>query len=445
MMHVFTWNEHFLTGFPTVDTQHQRLFELINQMGEILAAPQPVTDRVLDEVFRALAAYAAKHFKEEERLMQEAGVPVAYFEQHVQVHRDFVAQVKQMWSQRSILSSPAETIHGFLAAWLSSHILGDDQEMAREIHRARGEPERGEKSAAYGFAAAEVLQLALRILYKELMCMNQDLAEVNRGLEAKVAERTRELLQAEKMASIGQLAAGVAHEINNPIGFVNSNLGTLEHYVTDLLRLAEHAAATPAGAALRQEIDLDFLRTDTPDLVHESQDGLDRVRRIVASLKDFSRVDEAEWQEADLLAGLESTLNVALHELKYKAELQRELAPLPRVRCIPAQLNQVFLNLLVNAVQAIPEHGTITLRSGTEAQRVWIEIADTGCGMDEETQRRIFEPFFTTKPVGTGTGLGMSLTWDIIKKHGGSIDVNSTVGQGTTIRIWLPIAGPAGS
>jgi signal transduction histidine kinase len=166
------------------------------------------------------------------------------------------------------------------------------------------------------------------------------------------------------------------------------------------------------------------------------------VQKIVANLKDFSRVDQAEWQEADLLAGLESTINVASHELKYKADLMRELTPLPPVRCMPAQVNQVFLNLLVNAAQAIPDRGTITLRSGTEATSIWIEIADTGSGMDETTQRRIFEPFFTTKPVGKGTGLGMSLTYDIVKKHGGSIDVHSVVGQGTTIRVWLPISGP---
>lgn len=440
-MQAFSWNDSFRTGFPTVDAQHQRLFDLINQIGELLQKDEADDPALLEEVFRALAAYAALHFKEEEQLMRAAGVPDAYFTVHAAVHRDFIAQVKLMWGQRRIMSAPAETIHGFLAAWLSSHILGDDQEMARQIHLARGDSASAGQIARYSNAATDILQQALHILYRELMRMNRDLAAVNAVLERKVEERTRELLQAEKMASVGQLAAGVAHEINNPIGFVNSNLGTLERYVHDLVQLAGLAGKTPEGATLQGEIDFDFLKNDVPELLHESHEGLERVRRIVASLKDFSRVDQNEWQEADLLAGLDSTLSIAMHEIRYKADIVRELQPLPPIRCAPAQLNQVFLNLLVNAAQAIPEHGTITLRSGTEADRVWIEIADTGCGMDEATQHRIFEPFFTTKPVGTGTGLGMSLTWDIVKKHDGSIDVKSAVGQGTAIRVWLPING----
>ncbi|MDP1652885.1 MAG: bacteriohemerythrin [Rhodocyclaceae bacterium] len=467
-MQSFAWNDSFVTGFATVDVQHRNLFDLINRFGALLAQGPSAGGAALEAIFKELATYAVTHFKEEERLMREAGVPEEYFVHHAEIHRDFIAQVKVLWSQRNNMSAPAETIHGFLAAWLSAHILGEDQEMARQIHRAKGEPA---SSGADGTAAATVLQQAMRLLYKELARLNKDLAETNRGLEEKVESRTRalvdtnrqlqeeqaeltrllqkvqdtqsQLLQSEKMASIGQLAAGVAHEINNPIGFVTSNLGTLGRYGDQLLQLAELGAATPAGQALKQEIDLDYLKTDLDDLLRETHDGLERVRTIVANLKDFSRVDQAAWQEADLLAGLESTLNVTAHELKYKAEIVRELQPLPPVRCVPAQINQVFLNLLMNAAQAIPERGTITLRSRADAQSVWIEIADSGCGMDATTQRRMFEPFFTTKPVGAGTGLGMSLTYDIVKKHGGRIDVGSTLGQGTTIRVSLPIAGPA--
>lgn len=261
--------------------------------------------------------------------------------------------------------------------------------------------------------------------------------------ESKLAEHTRTMLQMEKMSSIGQLAAGVAHEINNPIGFVNSNLGTLGSYVSDLMRFVDLGAATPEGLALQKEIDLNYLRNDVRELLAESAEGLQRVRKIVANLKDFSHVGEVEWQETDLIAGLESTLNVAWHELKYKANIRRELTALPRVRCVPAQINQVFLNLLVNAAHAIDGKGDITLRSGVAGEQVWIEIADTGCGMDEATQRKIFDPFFTTKPVGVGTGLGMSISWDIVQKHTGSIDVTSTPGKGSCFRITLPIAGPA--
>lgn len=436
-MDAFVWNDCFRTGFATVDVQHRHLFELINRVGAQLGAGVAVTEASLDGLFRDLAAYAATHFKEEEHLMREAAVPQSYFERHARIHRDFVAQVKSLWAQRPVMSAPAETIHGFLAAWLSAHILGEDQEMARQILLARGEPAAA-IADTHGAAGTAVLQQALSLLYKELSRVNGDLAAANRDLEAKVATRTQALLASEKMASIGQLAAGVAHEINNPIGFVISNLNTLGRYADALLPLAELGAASPAGKTLSQNLDLGYLRTDMHDLLNETRDGLERVRKIVLDLKSFSHLDEAEWQDADLLAGLERTLNVTMHEWKDKADIVRELAPLPRVRCMPAQINQVFLNLLVNAAQSISGKGTITLRSGVAGAGVWIEVADTGCGMDEATQRRIFDPFFTTKPVGTGTGLGMAVTYDILKKHRGSLELQSAPGKGTTIRIRLP-------
>jgi len=284
------------------------------------------------------------------------------------------------------------------------------------------------------------------------------LAEANIALEAdrkaleellsRVEEAQQQLLQSEKMAAIGQLAAGVAHEINNPVGFVNSNLGTLKTYINNLLGVidAYEAAAADGDTAriakARQAADLDFLREDLPSLLSESQEGLGRVTKIVQDLKDFSRVDQAEYQLADLNAALESTLNVVWNELKYKADVIRELGEVPKVECVPAQINQVFMNLLVNAAQAIETHGRITIRSGEENNHVWFEIADTGKGMTPEVCKRIFEPFFTTKPVGKGTGLGLSISYDIIvKKHRGRFDVTSTPGIGTTFKLWLPIHG----
>ena len=168
------------------------------------------------------------------------------------------------------------------------------------------------------------------------------------------------------------------------------------------------------------------------------------VTKIVQDLKDFSRVDQAEHQLANLNDALESTLNVVWNEIKYKAEVVRELGDIPEIECVPAQINQVFMNLLVNAAQAIEQRGSITLRSGLENGYVWFEFADTGKGMNAETVKRIFEPFYTTKPIGQGTGLGLSISYDIIvKKHGGRIDVSSEPGQGTTFRLWLPQRMPA--
>jgi signal transduction histidine kinase len=159
----------------------------------------------------------------------------------------------------------------------------------------------------------------------------------------------------------------------------------------------------------------------------------------VFDLKTFSHVDQAEWTVADLHAGLESTLNIVWNELKYKADVVRDYGQLPEIECLPAQLNQVFMNLLVNAAQAIESHGTITLRTGQEGARVWLAVSDTGKGIAPENIGRVFDPFFTTKPVGKGTGLGLSLSYGIVKKHHGQIEVESTLGQGTTFRVWLPI------
>lgn len=264
----------------------------------------------------------------------------------------------------------------------------------------------------------------------------------------KVEEAQQQLLQSEKMAAIGQLAAGVAHEINNPVGFVNSNLGTLKTYVSQLLNVisAYEAGVPDEISAARKKADLDFLREDLPSLVAESQEGLSRVTKIVQDLKDFSHVDQAEHQRADLNAAIESTLNVVWNELKYKAEIIRELGDIPPVDCVPAQINQVFMNLLVNAAQAIEQQGKIYVRSGTENKQVWFEVEDTGQGMTEEVRNRIFEPFFTTKPVGKGTGLGLSISYDIIvKKHGGQLDVRSTPGQGTCFRLSLPLDSQLGA
>jgi signal transduction histidine kinase len=259
------------------------------------------------------------------------------------------------------------------------------------------------------------------------------------------------------MSSIGQLAAGVAHELNNPIGFVQSNLGSLEGYVKDLLEIldhshecAEHCTVTGKRAAwqkLVDEKDLHFIRTDVVQLLAESRDGADRVRRIVQNLRDFSHVSEDEWQWADLHKGIDSTLNLVWNELKYKAEVDKQYGALPAVYCMASQLNQVLMNLLVNAAQAIETQGRITIATGVEGgatpavAKVWVEIRDNGKGIPPENLKRIFDPFFTTKPVGQGTGLGLSLAWSIVEKHHGHIEVQSTVGQGTSFRIVLPVNG----
>ncbi|KJH78382.1 response regulator [Pseudomonas gregormendelii] len=306
------------------------------------------------------------------------------------------------------------------------------------------------------FDNVEVQQMANTLLAKWDMTERASLQmnHLEHLVQREVDERKQlesQLVQSEKLASLGQLAAGVAHEINNPIGFISSNLGTLDGYFQQLQEMldAYGQAETLIQAGewaerlqqLRERIELDFLREDIPLLIKESKDGINRVGRIVRDLKDFSRVDaNQEWQWINLQQGIESTLNIVANELKYKADVLREYQVLPDIECLPSQINQVFMNLIVNASQAIgPERGTLTLRTGHAAQSVWIEVQDTGSGIAPQNLQKIFDPFFTTKPVGQGTGLGLSLSYGIIKKHRGEITVRSEVGVGTTFRVELPI------
>ena len=308
--------------------------------------------------------------------------------------------------------------------------------------------------------------------YQVINRVNEDLQAANEGLEQRVEERTREfrqashalqveiderkqlesqLIGAEKLASLGQMAAGIAHEINNPIGFISSNLGTLAVYFGKLqdMLAAYNAAEDQLGSAavlqsldtLKTRLDLAYVEAEIPLLIQESRDGVARAAQIIKDLKEFSRADaHPQWEWASLQRGIDSTLNIATYAVKYKADIVKHYQPLPDIECLPAQLNQVILNLVVNAAQAIgPERGTITLRNGVQGDSVWLEISDTGSGIAPDVLPKIFDPFFTTKPLGQGTGLGLSLSYGIVKKHRGTISVRSEQGVGTTFRIDLPI------
>jgi two-component system NtrC family sensor kinase len=283
---------------------------------------------------------------------------------------------------------------------------------------------------------------------------NQDLKNALQDLK----QTQSRLVQSEKMASVGQLAAGVAHEINNPVGFVKSNLHAIDNYRKDLIRLIQSYEALTAclnNSArqdddqvrqyldavddIKQDIDFNYIMDDFEDVITESDEGLMRVAKIVADLKNFAHMksDEAEWM--DINAGIESTLNIVWNELKYKAEVAKELGPLPLVRCYPQRINQVVMNLLVNAGQAIREKGRISIKTRAVNGYVIIEVHDTGEGIAHEDLNKIFDPFFTTKEVGKGTGLGLNVVYNIIKSHKGRIDVDSTPGQGSTFTLHLPL------
>jgi len=289
--------------------------------------------------------------------------------------------------------------------------------------------------------------------HKDLLEANTTLGEMNERLKAN----QNQLVQSEKMASIGQLAAGVAHEINNPVGFVKSNLGTLTGYVKTFKAIFEEyrglsgaihnddkivqTAILDNVEKISEKEDLPYILEDIDNLLTESIEGTERVRDIVQNLKSFARIDETQVKEADINEGIEATLKIVWNELKYKCTVHRNLQPLPLIRCCPGQLNQVFMNMLVNAAQAIPEKGDITIETEATDKDIIIRISDTGVGIKQENISKLFDPFFTTKAAGKGTGLGLSISIGIIQKHNGTIYVESEAGKGSTFTIHLPIEG----
>jgi len=303
----------------------------------------------------------------------------------------------------------------------------------------------------YG-SATSVAMLTIGEHFNNMMHMLDDKNKELQGAYRDLQSAQSQVIQQEKMASIGQLAAGVAHEINNPTGFIMSNLETLRKYadkLTEFIRIEGEAMADlPAVraevlASQRKALKVDFIMDDLRNLVKESLDGADRIKKIVQDLKSFSRVDEAEQKMADVNAGIESTINIVWNELKYKATVKKEYGDIPLIKCNPGQLNQVFMNILVNAAHAIEKQGEIRIRTWAENNALNVSIADTGSGIPKDKINRIFEPFFTTKEVGKGTGLGLSIAYDIVKKHKGAIAVESEIGKGTTFIVTIPITVPA--
>jgi signal transduction histidine kinase len=285
---------------------------------------------------------------------------------------------------------------------------------------------------------------------ERIIRLERTLTEQNRVLR----ETQAALIQSQNLASLGQLAAGMAHEINNPLAFVMNNLAVLQRDARGVLDVLdvyregreglERLDPALAAEAVRreEEIELDYVQANFGRLLDKSLEGLRRVRDIVHNLRDFARLDEAEFKEADLNAALTSTIEVLRHEIETKEiHLERLLEPLPAVSCCPGKIDQLFLNLLLNAVQACAPQGVVEVRTRVEPDGggVMVEIRDNGQGIAPNHLSHIFEPFFTTKPVGQGKGLGLSVSYGIVRDHGGVIEVESTAGQGSVFRVRLPL------
>ncbi|MBP0018613.1 MAG: HAMP domain-containing protein [Cyanobacteria bacterium SBLK] len=307
----------------------------------------------------------------------------------------------------------------------------------------------------------EQLQDYSSTLEEKVTTRTRELKDKNEDLQAtliKLQKTQTQLIQNEKMASLGQMVAGIAHEINNPVNFIYGNLRHLEAYATNLLDLLqlydkEYPQETPAIAEEKEEIDIEFLQEDLPKVLNSIQIGTQRIREIVVSLRNFSRLDEADRKQADLHEGIESTLLILQNRLKAKSnrpeiQIAKEYGQLPKIECYPGQLNQVFLNLISNAIDALElgaiageiEKPTIRIHTMLKEKFAMVCIVDNGPGMSEETRRKIFDPFFTTKEIGKGTGLGLSISYSIaVERHGGELSCISSLGNGAEFIVSIPI------
>jgi two-component system NtrC family sensor kinase len=287
--------------------------------------------------------------------------------------------------------------------------------------------------------AEELLESRSRELYDS----NESLRLAYNQLKTQKAQ----LVHQEKLASIGQLSAGVAHEVNNPAGYVKSNLSTLKDYVGKIQKFIEDTEALtnePSDikekfAESKKRLDIDYIQEDIGELINDAIDGMERVSSIVKALKDFSRPDTEKPQCFSLNECIQNTIKIIHNEIKYKSELKLELGDIPEIHGQPGSMGQVVLNLLVNASHSIATKGNIELKTYLQVDKIYLSIKDNGCGIKDENLAKIFDPFFTTKEVGQGTGLGLSIVQNIVRKHKGNIHVDSEIGQGTTFTISLPV------
>ena len=287
-------------------------------------------------------------------------------------------------------------------------------------------------------------------LHAQNLLLREMAGSERRAHEALKVTQSR-LVQSEKLAGLGQMVAGVAHEINNPLAFVSNNVAVLQRDLGELIEIlglykeGDEALAEARPGLVddirdrRDRIDMDYILGNLPRLLERTRDGLGRIQQIVQDLRLFARLDEGIVNEVNLNEGVGSTITIVQgHAKKKRVQIEKDLGPLPAMTCYGAKLNQVVMNLVMNAIDACPEGGTVTVRTRADDEGVRLDVIDTGSGIDPTIRERIFDPFFTTKPVGVGTGLGLSISYGIVQDHGGKIEVDSTPGHGSRFTVRLP-------
>ncbi|MCW8397876.1 MASE1 domain-containing protein [Legionella sp. PATHC038] len=300
-------------------------------------------------------------------------------------------------------------------------------------------------------AQSELLQANIELesrVEQRTQDLNEKNIQLNHALDTLKQAETQ-LIQAEKMSSLGVLTAGIAHEINNPVNFISANIGPLKNDIAEIMQLLnKYAEITPDTSIkdklmeiskYKKEIDLPFTLQETHNLLNGIEEGARRTANIVKDLRTFSRLDEGALKRINIHANIDSTLTLLNNSFRDRITIKKNYGDIPQIECFPGKINQVFMNILINAAHAIPDQGEITITTSKENEHVLIRIRDTGTGMSKETMARIFEPFFTTKPVGQGTGLGLSISYSIVQEHHGAISIHSDPGKGSEFFITLPI------
>lgn len=447
-MEAFAWDHRFETGLPTVDKQHHHLVDLVNVAGDILLAGTS-SEAELQDLFGQLAKYAIYHFNEEEQLMAECAVDPRHVDAHKTQHAEFLKQVTLMWNNRSLAEDPAAMLHGFLSSWLTVHILGQDQEMARNISRIRS----GENPAAACEAEANAVDQrvaplleALERLYHLLSAQNRELADANITLEQKVVERTRaleeaseQLLQSEKLVSLGRMVAGFAHEINTPVGIALSAITHNEEILNHLQDM------------MKQEEVSEEEFSNALTTLHEAGvlavSNLMRAAELVRSFKRTS-IDQAseqlrEFNVTELIQDVQSNLHNEFKRTQITCAVN--CADGLKITGVPGLFAQLFTNLMLNSLQHAFDEGRrpgkieITV-SSLPGNKLHILYTDNGTGMSAETAAKVFEPFFTTRRGQGGSGLGLYVCYNIVTTQlHGSISCQSAPDQGSRFDIEFPL------